>query len=202
MAEAYNILISSVGGQGGITLARAFSTAAMGVGLNVRVGESLGMAQRGGSVRSHVRLGDGVHGALIPEGRADVVLSLEPAEALRVVKYISERTTVIMNSSPVLPISVLLNEASYPEIGEIERVLRKVAGEVYTIDALDLAVKAGTSRSLNVVMLGAYMALGKTVLSMEAVKGALKETLPPRYLEMNMRAFEMGMEEMRKNLSP
>ena len=199
---AYNILISSVGGQGGITLARALSTAAMGMGLNVRVGESLGMAQRGGSVRSHVRLGDAVHGALIPEGKADVVLSLEPAEALRVVKYLSGDTTVIVNSSPVLPISVLLNETSYPEIGEIEALLRKVAGKVYTIPALDLAVKAGTSRSLNMVMLGAYMALCEPVLSIEAVKEALKETLPPRYLEMNMRAFEMGMEEMRKKLSP
>jgi indolepyruvate ferredoxin oxidoreductase beta subunit len=201
MVDAYNILISSVGGQGGITLARVLSTAAMGMGLNVRVGESLGMAQRGGSVRSHVRLGDAVHGALIPEGRADVVLSLEPAEALRVVKYLSEDTTVIMNSSPVLPISVLLNEASYPEIGDIEVLLRKVAGRIYTIDALDLAVNAGTSRSLNVVMLGAYMVLDGSVLSMEVVKKALKETLPPRYLEMNMRAFEMGMDEMRKKLS-
>ena len=199
---AYNILIASVGGQGGITLARALSTAAMGMGLNVRVGESLGMAQRGGSVRSHVRLGDDVQGALIPEGKADVVISLEPAEALRVVKYLSGDTTVIVNSSPVLPISVLLNETSYPEIGDIEELLRKVAGKVYTIGALDLAVKAGTSRSLNVVMLGAYMALGESVLSIEAVKEALKETLPPRYLEMNMRAFEMGMEEMRKKLSP
>jgi indolepyruvate ferredoxin oxidoreductase beta subunit len=201
---AYNILISSVGGQGGITLARALSTAAMGMGLNVRVGESLGMAQRGGSVRSHVRLGlgDAVQGALIPEGKADVVLSLEPAEALRVVKYLSGDTTVIMNSSPVLPISVLLNETSYPEIADIEGLLRKVAGKVYTIPALDLAFKAGTSRSLNVVMLGAYMALGESVLSMDAIKAALKETLPPRYLEMNMRAFEMGMEEMRRQLSP
>jgi len=200
--KAYNILISSVGGQGGITLARVLSTAAMGMGLNVRVGESLGMAQRGGSVRSHVRLGEAVQGALIPEGKADVVISLEPAEALRVVKYLSGDTTVIVNSSPVLPISVLLNETSYPEIGDIEDLLRKVAGSVYTIGALDLAVKAGTSRSLNVVMLGAYMALGGSVRSMEAVKAALNETLPPRYLEMNVRAFEMGMEEMRKNLSP
>ena len=107
-----------------------------------------------------------------------------------------------MNSSPVLPISVLLNETSYPEIADIEELLGKVAGKVYTIPALDLAVKAGTSRSLNVVMLGAYMALGEPVLSIEVVKEALKETLPPRYLEMNMRAFEMGMEEMRKKLSP
>ena len=195
---AYNILISSVGGQGGITLARILSTAAMGMGLNVRVGESLGMAQRGGSVRSHVRLGDNVKGALIPEGKADVVLSLEPAEALRVVKYLSDGTTVIMNSSPVLPISVLLNEISYPEIGNIEELLRKVAGRVYTIDALDLAVKAGTSRSLNVVMLGAYMALGEPILTLDTIKGAMATFLPSRYLEQNTRALKMGMEKMKE----
>jgi len=193
MVDEHNILISSVGGQGGITLARVLSHADMAMGLNVRVGETLGMAQRGGSVRSHVRLGEAVHGALIPEGKADVVISLEPAEALRVVKYMGPGTTVIMNSRPVLPISVLLNETTYPEIDEIEGLLRKVTGGVHTIDAHDLAVEAGTARSLNVVMLGAYMALGEPALTLGAVTDALKETLPPRYLEQNMKAFEMGM---------
>ena len=187
---AYNILISSVGGQGGITLARVLSTAAMGMGLNVRVGESLGMAQRGGSVRSHVRLGDAVRGALIPEGKADVALSLEPAEALRVVKYLGGGTTVIVNSSPVLPISVLLNEASYPELGDIEEVLGKVAGRVYTLPALDLAVKAGTSRSLNVVMLGAYMALGEPVLSMDAVKVIIEIAKTETNSELRKKAMQ------------
>ena len=200
MVDEHNILISSVGGQGGITLARALSHAAMIMGLNVRVGETLGMAQRGGSVRSHVRLGDSVHGALIPEGKADVVLSLEPAETLRVVKYMSSGTTVIMNSRPVIPISVLLNETAYPEIDEIEDLLRGVAGRVHTIDALDLAVEAGTSRSLNVVILGGYMALGENVLTHEVVKDARMEILPSRFLKQNMQAFKMGMEEMKKAL--
>lgn len=197
----YNILVSSVGGQGGITLARVLSHAAMSMGLNVRVGETLGMAQRGGSVQSHVRLGDAVLGALIPEGKADVVISLEPAETLRVIKYMSLKTIVLMNSRPILPISVLLNETAYPEFDEIESLLQKVVGGVYTMDAFDLAEKAGTSRSLNVVMLGAYMALGESALTLDAVKDALRETLSHRYLKQNMQAFKMGMEEMKKALS-
>jgi indolepyruvate ferredoxin oxidoreductase beta subunit len=201
MMMEYNILVSSVGGQGGITLARVISHAAMSMGLNVRVGETLGMAQRGGSVQSHVRLGDAVLGALIPEGRANVVISLEPAETLRVIKYMSPQTTVLMNNRPVLPISVLLNETAYPDLDEIEGLLQKMVGGVYAIDAFDLAEKSGTSRSLNVVMLGAYMALGDSALTLDAVKDALKETLPHRYLEQNMKAFKMGMEEMKKAFS-
>jgi indolepyruvate ferredoxin oxidoreductase beta subunit len=201
MMMEYNILVSSVGGQGGITLARVLSHAAMSMGLNVRVGETLGMAQRGGSVQSHVRLGDAVHGSLIPEGKSDVLISLEPAETLRVVKYVGGGTTVIMNSRPVLPVSVLLSESDYPEVEEIEKLLGKFASKVLTMDALNLAVEAGTSRSLNVVMLGAYMALGEPVLSLDAIKGALKKVVPASYIEQNTLAFEMGMEEMKRILA-
>ena len=83
MTKEYNILISSVGGQGGITLARILSNAALTQGLNVRIGETLGMAQRGGAVQSHVRVGTSVYGALIRRGGADVLIALEPSEAVR-----------------------------------------------------------------------------------------------------------------------
>lgn len=198
MIKEYNILVSSVGGQGGISLARVLSHAAMNMGFNVRVGETLGMAQRGGSVQSHIRLGDAVWGALIPEGKADVVISLEPVETLRVIRYMNLRTIVLMNSRPVLPTSVLLNEMAYPEFKDIESLLRKVVDRVYIMDASDLAEKAGTSRSLNVVMLGAYMALGASTLTLDAVKDALRDTLPHRYLEHNIKALKIGMEEMEK----
>ena len=153
MIEEYNVLIASVGGQGGITLARILSNAALSQGLNVRVGETLGMAQRGGSVQSHVRFGADVYGPLIPKRGSDVLLSLEPAEALRVAKYIGRKTIVIMNTHPVLPTSVLLNETTYPEIDQILSILRKIGGSIYHLNAFELAREAGLTRSLNIVML-------------------------------------------------
>ncbi|MDH5441780.1 MAG: indolepyruvate ferredoxin oxidoreductase subunit beta [Candidatus Bathyarchaeota archaeon] len=200
MIEEYNVLIASVGGQGGITLARILSNAALSQGLNVRVGETLGMAQRGGSVQSHVRFGGDVHGPLIPERGSDVLLSLEPAEALRVAKYIGKKTTVIMNTHPVLPTSVLLNETTYPEIDQILSILRKIGGSVHPLNALELAKKAGFSRSLNIVMLGAYVALGNQILTLDAIKEAMVASLPSRYMEQNMRALEMGIVKMRESI--
>ena len=200
MIEEYNILIASVGGQGGITLARILSNAALNQGLNVQVGETLGMAQRGGSVQSHVRFGRNVYGPLIPERGSDVLLSLEPAEALRVAKYIGKKTMVIMNTHPVLPISVLLNETTYPEMDQILSILRKIGGSVHSLNAFELAKKASLSRSLNIVMLGAYVAVGEEILTLDAIKKAMAASLPSRYMEQNIRALEMGIDKMRESI--
>ena len=200
MIKEYNILISSVGGQGGITLARVISRAALSRGLNVRVGETLGMAQRGGSVQSHVRLGENIYGPLIPEGGSDVLFSLEPAETLRVAKYIGKKTTIIMNTVPYLPISVILKEATYPKIEQIEVTLNKLGCSVYLIDAMELAKKSGSPRSMNIVMLGAYMAMEETILTIDTIKEVMATSLPSQYLKQNIMALKMGMKEMKEKI--
>ena len=196
MIEEHNILIASVGGKGGITLSRIISRAALIQGLRARVGETLGMAQRGGSVQSHVRLGESVRGPLIPERESDVLISMEPAEALRVARYIGKRTTIIMNTAPHLPISVVLEEAEYPDIEEIRNILKKLGKRVVSFDAMGLAEEAGSPRSLNIVLLGAYMSLEEPVLTLEAVKEAMATSMPSRFLKQNTKALEMGMEKM------
>ena len=200
MIKEYNILISSVGGQGGITLARVISRAALSRGLNVRVGETLGMAQRGGSVQSHVRLGENIYGPLITEGGSDVLFSLEPAETLRVAKYIGKKTTIIMNTVPYLPISVILKEATYPKIEQIEVTLNKLGCSVYLIDAMELAKKSGSPRSMNIVMLGAYMAMEETILTIDTIKEVMATSLPSQYLKQNIMALKMGMKEMKEKI--
>jgi indolepyruvate ferredoxin oxidoreductase beta subunit len=192
----YNILVSGVGGQGGVTLARVISDAAMSQGLNIRVGETLGMAQRGGAVQSHIRLGDDVHGPLIPSGGADALLALEPGEAVRVAGYLGPGTRVIMNTTPTHPIPVMLGQATYPSLKEITDALEAVGCEVHAIDATRIAREADAPRSLNVTVLGAYMALGEGVLTGDAVKEALRRSLPARYLEQNLRAYERGFEAL------
>lgn len=201
MVKEYNILISSVGGQGGVTLARILSGAALSQGLRVRVGETLGMAQRGGSVQSHIRIGEDVHGPLIPEMRSDVLLSLEPAEALTVARYIGKKTTMLLNTEPILPISVVLGEETYPSIDQVESILKNLGGSLYSFNALELAKKAGSSRSLNIIMLGAYMALGESILTLDSISKAMSASLPIRYLEQNSRALKIGMDEMKKLIS-
>jgi indolepyruvate ferredoxin oxidoreductase beta subunit len=194
----HNILVSSVGGQGGVTLTRVLSTAAFSQGLNVIVGETLGMAQRGGSVMSHVRVGPGVHGPMIPRGGCDVLLSLEPAEALRVVDYLRRRTRVVLNTAPSPSPLALLGEVRYPEIEEILGVLDRIAGVVYPVDATRLASEAGSQRSMNMVILGAYAALGEPVPSRGSIEDAMASSLPQRFLEQNKRAFNLGLEAMRE----
>jgi len=198
MLEEYNILISSIGGQGGVTLARVISRAAFTQGYRVRVGETLGMAQRGGSVESHVRFGERVYGPLIPYGSCDVLLSLEPAEALRASRYIGRKTKAIVNTVPRLPISVQLKQQKYPATEEIASILKKLMEEVYLMDAVELAERAGSAGSMNIAVLGAYMALEGNVLKIDSVKEAMATSLPSRFMKQNTAAFELGMERMRE----
>ncbi len=195
----HNILITSVGGQGGITLARVLAYAALAQGLNVRVGETLGMAQRGGSVQSHVRIGECVHGSLIPKGRCDVLLSLEPSEAVRIPEYLGPGTRVILGTTPIYPIPVILKEAQYPELTLITSALEKIGCRVYAIDAKGLALEADAPTSLNIVVLGAYAALNG-VLTKESLRKAMGESLPKRFFDVNNRAFKEGYEVMEKML--
>jgi indolepyruvate ferredoxin oxidoreductase beta subunit len=192
----HNILITSIGGQGGIALARVLAHAAIDQGLNVRVGETLGMAQRGGSVQSHVRIGEDVHGSIIPRGRCDVLLSLEPSESVRAPEYLGHGTRVILNTTPICPIPVLLKETIYPDLLKISSVLERIGCMVYKIDARRLALGADAPASLNIVILGAYAALGERILSTESLRKAMGESLSKRFLEANIRAFEKGYEAM------
>jgi indolepyruvate ferredoxin oxidoreductase beta subunit len=195
----HNILITSVGGQGGISLAKIIAEAALKQGLNVIVGETLGMAQRGGSVQSHVRAGAGVHGSLIPKGRCNFLISLEPSEAVRVTEYISPSTKVILGMTPVYPIPVILKESIYPELTQIISALEKIGCEVYPLEARDLASEANAPTSLNIVMLGAYAALSNLITA-DSLREALSEVLSKRFLEANERAFDKGYYAMKKLL--
>ena len=196
----HNILINSIGGQGGIALARILAYAALQEGLNVRVGETLGMAQRGGSVQSHVRIGGDVHGSLIPRGRCDVLLSLEPSEAVRATEYLGPGTKVIISTTPVYPIPVLLKEVIYPELPKLTSALERIGCKVYMVDASRLALEADAPASLNIVILGAYASLEAGFLSTDSLKKSMGESLSKRFLEANSKAFDKGFEAMGKIL--
>ncbi|MEM0266655.1 MAG: indolepyruvate oxidoreductase subunit beta [Archaeoglobaceae archaeon] len=186
-----NVLVVGVGGQGALTTAHLIARSAMKAGFNVVTAETHGMAQRGGSVEVHVRIGE-VFSPLIPDGSADVVLALEPVEALRYARFIGEKTVVVLNNRKIVPPSVAVGLGKYPELEEIVEKLRKVAGKVFVVPATDLAMKVGDAVVTNVVIVGILLSLMKMPFKLEHVEEAIREMM--RDSEINVKALRIGYE--------
>ncbi len=187
-----NIIMVGVGGTGVLTAARILATAAILERHNVRMGEIHGMAQRGGAVVCTVRIGEKVRGPIIATGTADLLLSIEPVEALRHVDRISPQGTIVVGMYHIIPTAVLLGRAQYPSDEEILKNLRKF-GKVVTVDVADIAEKAGNILTMNTALIGAATGLGRIPIPQDSIISALREVLPSRYHEVNIKAFELGM---------
>lgn len=193
-------MFTGVGGTGVLTAARILATAGLIEGRNVRMGEIHGMAQRGGSVTCTIRIGTTVHGPIIPTGKADLLLSAEPVEALRQVNCITASGTIIVGEFRIKPTAVLLGRANYPTALEILQDLRKLA-KVISFDAVKLAQEAGSSMTLNTVLIGAAFGLNLIPIKEDSIIAAIKDTLPARYHQMNITAFELGKKATKKPLA-
>jgi indolepyruvate ferredoxin oxidoreductase beta subunit len=189
-----NIIIAGVGGQGVVLMSEVLGTAAVRDGLKVRGSEVLGMAQRGGSVFSNIRFGSEVESPMTAEGKCDILVSVEPSEALRNIQYLNSSSTVILNTRKIIPSTVTMGKSTYPEIDLIQAKLQVVAGTVITIDATELAEKAGNRQTANVVMLGAAFGCGKIPIKVETVKGVILEKVPAKAAEANLKAFDLGVQ--------
>lgn len=189
-----NVIMAGVGGQGVVLMSEILGNAAVRDGLRVRGSEVLGMAQRGGSVFSNIRFGEEVYSPLTTEGKCDILVALEPSEALRNIQYLNKTSVVIANTRKIVPATVSMGKSHYPEIKEIEEKLRQVAGRVIMVDALALAEQAGNRQTTNVVMLGTMFGCGKMPIKLETVKAAILERVPARAAEVNMKAFELGIQ--------
>lgn len=188
-----DIVIVGVGGQGVILISDVIGRAAVKAGKSVRGAETHGMAQRGGSVINHTRIGCRFS-PMVAAGGADVLLALEPVEALRFAHFLSSDGIALVNTSPVLPVTVTTGIASYPPLEEILAKLRDVCRNATPIDATALAEQAGAAQAMNVVMLGAlsrYIPLPEDLLL-----DALAEVVLSKYLEVNRRAFALGKAEV------
>ncbi|MEM2881685.1 MAG: indolepyruvate oxidoreductase subunit beta [Candidatus Bathyarchaeia archaeon] len=189
-----NVVIAGVGGQGVILFATALANAALARDLDASISEIHGMAQRGGSVISQVRIGGRIYSPTIPEGGADVIVGLEPLEALRALPFSNERTSVILNTKAIVPTAALLKGQKYPELGEIIKVLERFCARVLAIDAFALARRCGSARAQNMVVLGALAGLGALPIPPEAFEKGIAASVPKRSLGLNLEAFRMGME--------
>jgi indolepyruvate ferredoxin oxidoreductase beta subunit len=187
-----NIIVAGVGGQGVVLMSEILGNAAVHDGFKVRGSEVLGMAQRGGSVFSNIRLGTEVEAPLTSDGKCDILVALEPSEALRNIQYLNKNSVVIFNTRKVIPATVSMGKSTYPEIEQIQEHLQVVAGRVIAIDAQELADKAGNRQSANVVMLGTLFGCGKMPISEGTVKTLVRERFPAKAAEVNLKAFELG----------
>ena len=187
-----DIIIVGVGGQGILTCSMILAKAAMNANLNVITSEIHGMAQRGGSVEVHVRIGD-VLSPLIPIGDADIMIALEPVEALRYAKYLNEDSLVILNTRPVIPVTVTLGNANYPSINEIVEKLNEITTKVVPVDASAIAEKLGSIQSTNIVILGILAKLAELPFDYKHLEQAIREILPPTIHDINLRAFKEGL---------
>jgi len=198
MAEL-NLIIAGVGGQGSIRASHIVGIAAIREGLRARVGETFGAAMRGGAVASHVRIGKGVFAPLIAKDGAEIVLALEPLEGLRnAVKFLAKGGMLLPHTRAWLPVDVNIGRAEYPSLEAIKGAVEKLGAEVVAINATSLAQQAGNVRTANVVMLGALAGTGKLPISVETLKEVVRENVPPKTIDANLRAFELGFNSGKK----
>jgi indolepyruvate ferredoxin oxidoreductase beta subunit len=189
-----NCLITGVGGQGTVLLSRIIGAAAIGKGLEVRGTETIGMAQRGGSVVSHIRMGAAIHSPLIPQGKADLVIAFEPAEAVRVLPFLGEAGKMILLNRPVPPVSSALGGPGYEPRLMLEYLKEKMAaGDGLTcIDGETLLARCGSVRVVNTALLGAALALDLFPFTAGDVVRVLTQRIPEHFLDLNIRALELG----------
>lgn len=193
----YNIQLVGVGGQGVLLASTVLGNAAVAEGMEAAMSEVHGMAQRGGSVQCSVRIGREIYSPLIPKGGADLLLGFEPAETLRSVTSASKDSYIITNTAPVVPISVSIGQGTYPPLEEILEALRSVNDHVVAIDATAKAIEAGRAITANAVLIGAIAAVKGFPLSKQRVLDALLAAVPAKARDVNVRAFDLGYQEVR-----
>ena len=184
-------LLCGVGGQGVVLASRLIAYAAMEQGDFVRTTETIGMAQRGGSVVSHVRAGSEVHSPIIPAGTADVIIAFEPGEAVRCLPYLKEGGMVVTNRQIVKPVSASLGGSTY-NAEEMLDYLQKKAGRVIIIDGENICREAGSPKVLNVALLGAAAKSGALGISLEEMAEAVRRNVKERFIELNEKALMLG----------
>ncbi len=186
--ETKNIMIVGVGGQGSLLASKLLGHLLLSQGFDVKVSEVHGMSQRGGSVVTYVRYGDKVYSPVIDKGEADFIVSFEALEAARWLPFLKKDGQIVTNTQQIDPMPVITGAALYPE--DIVSKLKETGAKVDALDCLSLAEQAGSSKAVNIVLLGRlshYFDLPE-----EAWMRSLEANVPAKFLEMNKKAFELG----------
>lgn len=186
-----NILLCGVGGQGTVLASKVLAGAAIEKGYEVKTTETIGMAQRGGCVVSHVRMGEAVHSPIIPYGKADIILGFEPAEVVRNLKYLKEDGIVVVSEKAIKPVTVSLSGSAY-EGKHMLTYLKQQVKNVYIVDGEKICEECGSEKVLNVALLGTLLSLHTLPVEREALLQVMLRKLPEKLHAMNLHAFQLG----------
>lgn len=188
--ETKSIMIVGVGGQGSLLASRLLGNVLLSQGFDVKVSEVHGMSQRGGSVVTYVKYGEKVYSPVIEKGEADVIISFEELEAARYLPYLKKGGHIITSTQKIDPMPVITGAAEYP--GNIVKKIEEKGIKVTSVDALSLAEQAGNAKASNVVLMG--VASKSTDFDVNVWQEAIRTCVPPKFLELNKKAFELGRE--------
>lgn len=188
-----NCMIAGVGGQGTVLASKLLAAAAMDKGLQVRTTETIGMAQRGGIVVSHVRMGAHIHSPLVPHKAAHIIIAFEPAEAVRLLPFLAVGGTMIVCDSAIKPVTSSLSGDGYEASSMID-ILRAHVTRLVVINGAELLGRCGNAKTLNVALLGAAVQSGVLPFDADELENSIRSKIPQRYLEMNLAAFHIGKE--------
>lgn len=186
--ETRSIMIVGVGGQGSLLASRLLGNVLLAKGFDVKVSEVHGMSQRGGSVVTYVKYGGEVCSPVIEKGEADVIISFELLESARWLPYLKKGGKLITSTQQLDPMPVITGAAQYPE--DIAAKIKAMGIQVTAVDALGLAEQAGNAKASNVVLMGVVSA--QTEFEEELWQNAIEQCVPPKFLELNKKAFELG----------
>lgn len=192
--DPLNLIFCGIGGQGNIRVSRMIGKILNDKGFLVNIGETFGAAQRGGAVFSSMRVSkEKNYGPLIPKGKANMILSLEPLEALRILgTYGNPEVSCIVNTHPVLPVGVLADELDYPDTVQLQETIRALAKNYWAVDATGMAIKLGAPIVANIIMLGLLAASNTIPVDLNDVREEIKTSFPAAAAELNLQALEMG----------
>ena len=182
-----NIMIVGVGGQGTLLASRIIGNLAITLGYDTKVSEVHGMSQRGGSVTTYVKFGDKIYSPIIDKGEADIILAFETLEAYRALPYLKKDGVMVINNTRIDPMPVITGQMEYPK-DIIKKLKEKV--KVIELDSTKIALELGNPKCANVVLLGAFAK--ELDIPYEKWKEIIKETVPPKFIELNINAFERG----------
>lgn len=193
--ETINFLITGVGGQGTVLASEIMAAVGVAAGYDVKKSDILGLSVRGGGVVGHVRWGEKVYSPIVPEGRVDYLIAFEVLEALRWLGMVKSSGKILVNQQKIYPVLVSSGFAKYPTDESVDEALKKTTPDIYKVPAIDMALGVGTSKVLNIVLLGSLSAL----LPIETSKWeeVIKERVPKKFIEMNLKAFHTGLDWMK-----
>jgi indolepyruvate ferredoxin oxidoreductase beta subunit len=192
--DPYNIIITGVGGQGNVTASRMLAGMLVDKGYSVTIGETFGASQRGGSVMSHVRVSKkGAWSPQIPKGKADLVVSLEPSESVKVLAvYGNPETQSLSNDRPIYSVRVIAGDDKYPDMAEIRATIEDLTARSFMISATEEALKLGNSVYQNVIMIGAVGGMDVLPIARDDFRAVLSRTMSEDKVAVNVKAYEIG----------